>query len=227
MVAGCIFLLAGAEGCAFSRVEVQPTIPATSPLSREAQQKSPGRGREVLVAIPFLDARDGTSCGTQKNGWSLRTVDAHCTVEAPTWFSEALAAELLRAGFDVIDPKSTPGPSTIVVQGTLSRFYIEPVDHFFTRDVEADLAFDLRVSSGSGLRAERRYYLKGTAVSFASTEGRFQRAADLLTEEAPRRMAKAIVALVDRYPGLGAPSATAAVEPIDVDGLVALEGGVR
>lgn len=198
----CTFL----TGCAFATVDVHPPGPP-KPLP---QASSVGRGREVILKSPFADVRGDDRCGTQKNGYGHETADVECEVVPGRWLADALAMELERAGFRVLRGDAKPGPSSVVVQGTVHKLFLEPVDAIFTRSVEGDFAARLLVTSPSGLEAARAFYVKGSDESIASTEGVFQAAAEDATRQIARNMALAIIELMDRYPQLGLPDATGA-----------------
>ena len=55
--------------------------------------------------------------------------------------------------------------------------------------------------------------MKGGETHLASTEGVFQAAADDGTAKIANRMTIALTELLDRFPEVGAPSATAQVKP--------------
>lgn len=189
-------------GCAFVSVDVHP--PATTDLPPRSGF-TPGRGREVILVGPFGDARAEERCGAQKNGYGSDTADVRCEVIPGRWIADALAMELERIGFRVLRGDAQQGRSSIVVHGVVSKLYLEPVDSVFTRSVEGDIAASLLVTSPSGLRAERTFYVKGENESIASTEGVFQAAADDATHAIARKMAAALVKLLDRFPELGQP----------------------
>ena len=205
---GFVFMgaaLAASTGCAFANVDVRPpdSVAATTPTA-----SGPGRGREIILASPFADARpDPSRCGMQKNGYNADTADVHCTEVPGTWLADALAAELARNGYKPLRGDAVPGPSSVVVRGTVLEMFFEPVDHFWTRSVEGDTSVKLVVTSPNGLSAERTFYVKGHARGIASTEGKFQESADDATQQIARGMVQALTELLDRYPELAKPQA--------------------
>jgi hypothetical protein len=64
---------------------------------------------------------------------------------------------------------------------------------------EADISVKLVVSTPSGLRAERVFYVKGVEDSFTAAEYNFQAAAVTATQQAVDAMVRAIASLLDRY----------------------------
>lgn len=196
-------------GCAFSNVEVHPPD-ATAP-ARTAALAQRGRGREIIILAPFADARVRKRCGMQKNGYNMDTADVECTEVPGRWLADALAIELTRAGYKPLRSDAVPGPTTVVVRGTVHQLFLEPKHDFFTLTVEGDMSARLVVTSASGLVAERGFYVKGTETSLASTEDTFQAAADDATHLIARSMVSSLTELLDRYPDLGAPSATGPV----------------
>jgi hypothetical protein len=193
-------------GCAFSTVHVQPPAENTG-----AKADARGRGREVIVVAPFEDAREVKErCGMQMNGYRMDTADVVCDVAPGRWLSDALAAALSREGYRVLAADAVPGPSTIVVHGSVKKLFLEPHDSF-ARTVEADFSVHLVVTTGSGLHAERTFFVKGTQTDLASTEAVFQGAADHATRHVAFEMSTKLGELLDRYPDLGAPEATSPV----------------
>lgn len=204
-----------ATGCAFTNVDVHQ--PDTKPPSQVAAQGrgGPGRGREVIVYAPFGDVRYTRSrCGMQKNGYNMDTADVKCTEEPGRWLADAFAVELTRAGYKALRADAVPGPTTVIVRGTVHQLFLEPKHNFWTLTVEGDFSARLVVTSPSGLHAERGFYVKGTETGMASTEATFQAAADDATRELARSMVAALTDLLDHYPDLGAPSASAPVAAI-------------
>ena len=185
-------------GCAFVPAQIHRTPPnGTLPTTI-------GRGREVLVDLPFPEGRRTLGrCGTKKNGYNMESADIHCSEAPGSWVGHALAAGLVRAGFRVLTPTSKPGPATVIVRGTVTQFFVEPNMSMWEPMLEADIGLALVVTSPSGLVATRRFYVKGEHTSHYQTEGEAQGAADEATNEVVRVSVMAIGALLDRYPGLG------------------------
>ena len=205
LLVGLVALL-GSNGCAFLDLRVHPPepheLPALPPM---------GRGREVLVDIPFVDGRpDRSRCGMQKNGYNMDTASVICEVPPEQWLSHALAQGLQRAGYRVLAPGATPGPTTIRVTGMVQQFFVEPHVGFFLFTPEADIGVRLMVTSGTGLHAERAFYFKAREPALFGTESKFQAAARAATDDAVAGMVQSITQLVDRYPDVGAPSAVVA-----------------
>lgn len=199
----------GSTGCALMNVEVHPPdAPPPAKLAAEARI-GPGRGREVIVHAPFTDARrELTRCGMQKNGYDMDTADVSCTEPPGLWVADAFAIELMRAGYKVLRSDAVPGPSTVIVHGTVRQLFLEPKNNFFSMTVEGDMSALLVVSSANGLLAERAFYVKGTETGIASSEAAFQASADDATHQIARAMVRALSQLLDRYPDLGVPSAS-------------------
>lgn len=116
----------------------------------------------------------------------------------------------MSAGFRVRTSPEAQQASSVRVDGTVLQFFAEPVVGAFSASPEADISVKLVLTSPSGLRAERVFYLKGTEPSLMSTENNFQKAVDSSTRQAVTAMVSAIASLLDRYPQLGAPGATSA-----------------
>lgn len=196
-------------GCAFATVDVHAPTGSNMPTLVAG---GPGHGREVILVAPFGDARPQRArCGMQKNGYQMDTADVRCVDEPGRWLADAFAQRLASEGYRVLRSDAVPGPSTVVVRGEVRRLFLEPTDLFFTRTVEGDFSAHLTVSSLSGLKADRTFYVKGSETDIASTEGIFQSAADDATVKIANAMTVALTELLDRFPEVGAPSATAQV----------------
>ncbi len=201
-------LLLFTGGCAFVDLNVAP--PNANGL---IEQSSIGRGREIVLDASFADRRPFPSrCGMQKNGYNIDTADVKCIVSPPVWLSAALEQGLVNAGFRV-RKSNEPGTATAVhIEGAVLQFFVEPDVGFVTFTPEADISVKLVVTSASGLRAERVFYVKGTEESLVGTEDNFQKAADDGTRQVVQAMVTAIATLLDRYPQLGAPNTSAAAK---------------
>jgi hypothetical protein len=199
MAAACLSV-----GCAFTNVDVHPPEsmgPRAAP--------GPGRAREVILVAPFEDAREERDrCGMQMNGWRMDTADVVCNETPGRWLADALAVTLTHDGYRVLSSTAVAGPSTIVVHGSVRKLFLEPHDGVFTRTVEGDFSVHLVVTTGSGLRAERTFFVKGTEEHIGSFESVFQAAADDATRRIANAMSGALSDLLTRYPELGAPEAT-------------------
>jgi uncharacterized lipoprotein YajG len=201
-------LLLFTGGCAFVDLNVAP--PDASSL---IQQSNLGRGREIVVEMPFADQRQIPSrCGMQKNGYNMETAEVNCTVPPPVWLSTALKQGLTSAGFRVRERHEPQAASAVHINGAVLQFFVEPDVGFATFTPEADISVKLLVTSASGLRAERVFYVKGTEESLVGTEDNFQKAANSGTREAVQSMVSAIATLLDRYPQLGAPTTAPAAK---------------
>lgn len=201
-------LLLFTGGCAFVDLNVAP--PDAGAL---AQSSSLGRGREIILEAPFADQRPlPARCGMQKNGYNMDTANVNCTVSPPAWLSKALEQGLVSAGFRVRGKDNEQSPSAVHVEGAVLQFFVEPDVGFTTFTPEADISVKLVVTSASGLRAERVFYVKGIEESLVGSEENFQKAATGGTQQIVSAMVNAIAGLLDRYPQLGAPSAASSVK---------------
>jgi len=185
-------------GCAFSNVTVTP------PRGDISSRIKGGQGREVVLQVPFSDDRPiRNRCGMEKNGFNMDTANAYCAKEPSVYLAELLANELKEAGFAVtLTPQ---GPDPLKLEGKLFQFFVEPKVGFFTFTPEADIHIRLIAASSSGLAAERDFYVKAEETSMFGTEGNFQLATEGATRRIIKEMVAAIVALCDRFPGVGAP----------------------
>lgn len=209
-----IGLMIAGTGCAFTNVDVhRPATPGqagAADQSRASLSSRPGHGREVIVLAPFDDDRaERARCGMQKNGYNMDTADVRCTEPPGRWLADELAIELTRAGFQPLAGDAVPGPTTVIVRGSVQQLFLEPVHHLWNGAVEGDFGAKLVVTSPSGLHAERRFFVKGTVTSWMSTEDVFQSTADCASHALARDMVASLTALLDHYPDLGSHTASA------------------
>lgn len=203
-----MFLLPSLGGCAFIDLNVTPP-------TQEVFSDAPnlGRGREVIVERPFADQRGFPArCGMQKNGYNMDTADVHCSIAPSEWIAGTLEQGLTAARFRVLHAGDKIGPNVVRIQGAVFQFFVEPDIGGFTVSPEADIGVKLIVTTASGLRAERVFYVKGTDTSLMATESNFQNASEDATVQVVRLMVEKLSKLMNRYPQLGQPDTMATAE---------------
>jgi hypothetical protein len=137
------------SACAFT------DVPLTLPTQGLADTVPGGQGREVIVSIPFSDAREiRDRCGMMKNGYNMDTADAVCQSDPNTWIAKLLADELRTSGFSVLTGDEDTRPSAVRVEGSLLKLFVEPVIGFWAGSLEADLSVELRATTQTGLDAK-------------------------------------------------------------------------
>lgn len=199
IVLGFSFLSA----CAFTDVTINPLAPGFS------TQLSGGDGRELIVHIPFADERQiRQRCGMQKNGYNMDTASAICSSEPAVWLANLLVEELKAAGFTVKADGATSKANGVRIEGSLVKFFVEPVIGFWTGTIETDTHIKLVATSGNGLVAERSFFIKGTQSALVGTASNFQASVDDATKKVVKGMVSAILTLMNRYPELGINSST-------------------
>jgi hypothetical protein len=180
---------------------VPPTLTVTPPRKIVPLGPFGGDGREIVLVLPFRDERPSkVLCGIQKNAYNAETGYVACSVEPSVFIGELLSHELQSAGFHVVEKPS--GPRSVRVEGTLRQFFVEPEVDLLPAP-ETDVHVKLAATSASGLSAERDFYVKAHQPADEDPNESFQRSAENATRDVVRQMAKAIVELVDRFPGLG------------------------
>jgi hypothetical protein len=200
-------LLSTSTGCAFTDITVHPPQPGNV-----VAPSNIGRGREIVVSAPFVDAREiRERCGMKKNGYNSDTADVHCAVAPNEWVARALADGLASSGFRVLINQEGSSPETPRVQGDVVQFFVEPKIDLFTYVPETDIGVTLHVTSPSGLAADRAFYFKAGEDTFFGTDDTFQQSAEGATKKAVAVMVRTIAELLDRYPRLGALAAPAVV----------------
>lgn len=136
-------------------------IPLTLPTQGLTPTIPGGRGRQVIVVVPFEDQRGITRCGMQKNGYNMDTADAVCQSDPNVWLAQLLADELRASGFTVLEQTAEHRPGARRIEGSLTKLFVEPVIGFWAGSLEADLSVTLRVSTQTGLEASRKFFVKG------------------------------------------------------------------
>jgi len=194
---------AATTACAFT------DIPLTLPTKGLPETVPGGRGRQVVVVVPFADDRSIQRCGMQKNGYNMDTADAVCQSEPEAWIAQQLADELRASGFTVLAEGSPHRPGALEVEGSLIKVFVEPVLGAWTASLEADLSVELHASTETGLRASRTFFVKGWKGGVAaSTMQPFHTALARAAHGIVEEMVRSIIELMDDYPELGAREGT-------------------
>jgi len=198
-IAFFVVLLSVLSGCAFTDVNLD------MPISGLKIPVTGGKNREISVLIPFSDDRPSPKrCGMKKNGYNMDTADAICRTPPGAWLSMLLADELRAAGFNVTRNTNLVKKNTLVINGTVSKVFVEPVMGWWSGSLEADLEVSLVATTGTGLKAERKFFSKGIKkgillATLTPYQTSLKRAADSLLEN----MVEAIFYLVNTYPQVG------------------------
>jgi hypothetical protein len=191
-------LLFAVSGCALVEVHVKP------PEAGLEQPIPGGNQRQVIVIIPFQDARQSMSrCGVQKDGWGNETAQAVCQGNPTQWIAEFLARELTASGFTVLTSEQGARDTALKVEGVLLKFFVEPVVGFWSGTVESDFNVRLVATSKTGLQAERMFFAKGEKTSLIWPQGIFNDSVERGSRDLLTKMVEAILELMKRYPDLG------------------------
>jgi len=191
-------LLAVLAGCALQDVRLKaPPTGLKTPIPG-------GNQRQVIVTIPFTDARRMKDrCGVQKGGYGNETAAAHCVDDPAQWLATMLAGELKASGFSVLAGPDGARDSALRVEGVLLKIFAEPVVGFWSTTVETDLHVKLVATSRTGLQAERTFYVKGELTSVIWPQGIFNDSLEAGTRDLLAKMVQAILDLMKAYPQLG------------------------
>lgn len=191
----CLSLL---SACAFTDVKIDPPPPETF------THFSGGDSREIIVLKPFADEREFRNrCGVQKNSFNMDTASALCSAQPTVWLADLLAAELKAAGFVVKTDRADSKPNAVTIEGSLFKFFVEPVIGFTTITLETDIHIKLVATSPNGLNAERSFFVKGSYSALTGMASNFQTSADEALRKIVKEMVSAILTLTNRYPELG------------------------
>lgn len=207
---GCetsLFVLWGVlslSGCVTNQVTLaKPAVLDVVTSSRR------GGGREVALIRPFTDQREQRRrCGMRKNGYDMDVASVSCGTSPDVMLADLVAKELALAGFKVIPDWHKAGPSTIVLIGVLEQTFVEPKNNFFTSILETDIALKLMARTASGLRAERRFYVKGEETTFFASEDDIQKSFESAVRQLLASVAGGVANLAERFPVDGQPGTT-------------------
>ena len=192
-------LLSVLFGCAFTDVNLD------MPISGLETPVTGGNSREIAVVVPFSDERPSPKrCGMKKNGYNMDTADAICATPPGTWLSKLLAGELRASGFSVTERADPLKKNTLVIEGTVSKVFVEPVMGWWSGSLEDDLEINLLATTASGLRAGRKFFSKGIKRgiiigTLTPYQTSLKRVADDLLED----RVEAVFYLMNAYPQLG------------------------
>ena len=147
----------------------------------------------------------------QKNGFNMDTANAICTTDPMVWIVNLLADELRASGFSVVGAELPHKESTLRIEGSLLKVFVEPLIGMWTGSHEADLSVKLIATSSNGLRAERTFFVKGRkGGAVISITPLFELALRRATRELLSDMVEAILSLMNRYPEIGTRTTDAA-----------------
>jgi hypothetical protein len=185
-------------GCALSEVRLKP------PPSGLKTPIPGGKQRQVIVTVPFSDAREiKARCGMQKGGYGNETASAVCQGDPAEWIAAFLAGELKASGFTVLPTEDGARDSALRIEGVLLKIFAEPVVGFWSTTVETDLNVRLVATSRTGLRAERTFFVKGELQSVIWPQGIFNDSLENGMRGLLGKMVEAILELMKQYPELG------------------------
>ena len=130
-------------GCT-NTVYLPPTILSTNTLV--------GQDRELYITAPFIDKRNiRTNCG----------VNTVCDIDPVQWITNLFILELRDSGFVVITNPGRNKGNIPKIEGSLLKIYTEPL----SGSLETDIHIVLSVTTNSGFKAQRTFYVKGTEES--------------------------------------------------------------
>ena len=193
----CAILVLLLSACSTTDVKLLPPSGLTAPVPGGAQ-------RQVIIAVPFADARQITNrCGMQRSGYGVETASAFCQGDPAQWIAALLADALRASGFSVLSSPEGARDSALKIEGVLLKLFAEPVIGPWLTAIETDLSVKLVVASRTGLRAERTFFVKGDRESIVWTQGTFNDSLERGTRELLGKMVEDILELMKRYPQLG------------------------
>jgi hypothetical protein len=206
-VLACAAAAAVLGGCAPTDATVR--VPTWRDITTGSHR---GEGRRVVVVNPFGSRRREPRCGMKKNGYNVDIANVNCTVRPEAMLPKLLAEELSSAGFVVLEDSRQADPSTLIVSGVVEQAFLEPKVNFFAVTFETDMGLELTVTTGSGLFAERRFYVKGEEATVWASEPDMQRSFDSGVRQLVAAVVGALDNLADRVPPL-APSPVSPAGP--------------
>lgn len=194
-----LILILASAGCAFT------DIPLDMPNSRLEAPISGGNNRSIIVIQPFSDNRSDTSrCGMKKNGYNMDTANAVCKTTPEEWLAQQLTDELRASGFNVVTEKPSVKTNALILRGSISKLFIEPVLGFWSGSLETDIQVKLTASSNNGLFGERTFFVKGVKKGvIISTSSPYKTSLKRAADEILTKMVEAVHALMNQYPSIG------------------------
>ncbi len=185
-----LFLASLLAGCAFGTREatlIYPPAPDGEAKSAVAQAAAPvSRNTKVLLQA-FSDQRsDKNVVGTVRNGYGMRTADVIAKNSVTAWVTDAVAQELKKRGFTVIqsDPKAQPEAGSILVGGEILNVFC---DMYFSYTGQVSLL--VKVTDSKGEVVSRHYAGEGSAgLAFAATAESFAASLSLALAAALEKM---------------------------------------
>jgi hypothetical protein len=219
--------LSGALGCAFTDETIR--LPAKASVVTGSRR---GEGREILLVGALKDTRPETRCGMKKNGYNSDTASVLCETPPAKTIAGLLSAELANAGFVVLRDPRAAGPGTIALSAVLEQAFVEPKLDYFYATFETDISLKLTAWTGSGLLAERRFYVKGQEATYWTSPADMERSFESAARQLVIGVVGAVANLADQFPAeppAPAPAPEPAVAPPERGaadaGLTATDGG--
>mgnify|MGYP001765917921 CR=1 FL=1 len=189
-LATCLFLVSLLAGCAFRTREatlIYPPAPDGEVKPVVAQAVPPVSRNTKVLLQEFSDQRsDKKVVGTVRNGYGMRTADVIAKNSVTAWVTDAVALELKKRGFAVIqsDPKAQPEAGSILVGGEILNVFC---DMYFSYTGQVSLI--VKVADSKGEVVSRHYAGEGSAgIAFAATSESFAASLSLALAAALEKM---------------------------------------
>lgn len=184
--------IAGGLGCAFTDVVVTPP-----PRASVATGSHRGQGRAIVVRRPFIDRRSEQRCGMKKDAYNNDTAKIICASDPSPALGDLVAAELAASGFKVLRDEEQAGPTTVVLTGTVTQVFVEPVVGFASLNIETDIGLKLHAQTRDGLAADRTFYVKGDEAILMISDETIQRSFDSSVRQLVTSVVGAVANLLD------------------------------
>jgi len=156
-----------------------------SGMVNQAQAASPPIGKDIVVALAeFADERDEKAViGDTQNAYGMRMADVIAVNDVPTWVTDAIRAEMTRAGFTVVDePTAGGGVDALTVSGEVVKVYTTAYWSY-----EAEVSFHARAQNETGVLLDKVYVGEGSAgTNWAATERSYGQSLALALQDAAK-----------------------------------------
>jgi hypothetical protein len=179
-----VILAAGTlGGCALSTRNATLVYPADNPPAlvavAEAAPLSRANGSPIVIR-PFFDRRaDKTKLGNVRNGFGMKLAPIQTTDSVTVWVQEALALELTKVGFRVVDSLAD-AESTLVIGGDVMK---ANADAYLSYSAQVEL--NIRLMRGDRELLTRLYLGKGAGgANWTATSKSFANALALALADA-------------------------------------------
>lgn len=161
------------QGCAFGTRHVPLSYPPSQSSSlgeKTAHAATISANQQPIVLLKFADDRQKTEIGEVRNGWGMKTADVVSEKDVAKWVTDALAFELMAAGYQVSqDTAPEDGKTNLIISGQVLTVYCAA--HL---SYEGDVSFYAKVEQDGKELIRKRYSGEASAgLNWAATSSSY------------------------------------------------------